>query len=242
MKKRILFPSLIVCLALFGCQQKDTTNDQVDTQAQQNSEPTPPSGIKHSKLGIMAIESYAQAELQTLLDSEFANTYTALPLLNVQYLRRDDQGLYLYSSSLRFKENSSGQILGCDQSEISWNIDTNDIGIGLQGSCFNAVDDQTEYSGDHSSQTIPKESPIKISLEPNPAHNFMSILKIQSVVDEVTVQDVHLNRGNCPLYAKMNSPRKVTFGNWISVDANCNKNKIIEVTISTDQGDWIFKP
>ena len=70
----------------------------------------------------------------------------------------------------------------------------------------------------------------------------MSILKIQSVVDEVTIQDVHLNRGNCPLYAKMNSPRKATFGNWISVDANCNKNKIIEVTISTDQGDWIFKP
>ena len=154
-------------------------------------------------------------------------------------------GIPFYLNLLKSKfsvSQNTGQILGCDQSEISWNIDTNDIGIGLQGSCFNAVDDQTEYSGDHSSQTIPKESPIKISLEPNPAHNFMSILKIQSVVDEVTIQDVHLNRGNCPLYAKMNSPRKATFGNWISVDANCNKNKIIEVTISTDQGDWIFKP
>ena len=67
MKKRILLPSLIICLALFGCQQKDTTNDQVDTQAQKNSEPTPPSGIKHSKLGIMAIESYAQTEVVPLV-------------------------------------------------------------------------------------------------------------------------------------------------------------------------------
>lgn len=167
--------------------KKDATDDIVDTQSQQKSEPTPPSGIKHSELGVMAIESYAQHELQKILDSEFPNAYTALPILNSQYLHQNDEGHYLYSSSLRFKENNSGQILGCDQSDVSWNSDTNEIGIGLQGHCFNPINDQRTDSELESTSMIPATSPIQIRIEPNPAHDFMSIIKIQSVVDEVTV-------------------------------------------------------
>jgi hypothetical protein len=59
---------------------------------------------------------------------------------------------------------------------------------------------------------------------------------------DVTVQEVIVNRGNCPPYAFSfmfgKFPRSLKFGETLKVPATCDE--ILEAEVKTDKGDWTF--
>lgn len=82
---------------------------------------------------------------------------------------------------------------------------------------------------------------ILLQVKMKPHHSFITMIKVQSLVDDVSISNVLVNRGNCPLLQKINNPIRLGFGQMMSVDtSNCGRNKIIEVVVSTNQGDWKF--
>jgi hypothetical protein len=234
MNKKILIALLMTGLTLQGCTKQEAATAET---TQKVKEETPTSGIPISDLGRKDIESNGAKELQKMLDGEFPNTYTVASTDQVKFLHKEDNGYYTYQWNIRFKENSTGNLLGCDGSEVSWDNENTQISPTLKGDCFTVIEEAQNQA-----QAIPETAPVKIALERNPSHDFMSKVRVQAVVDQVTVYNVTLNRGNCPLYENLNpeAPKKIGFGNSLVVDAKCNKDNIIEVVVSTDQGDWTF--
>ncbi|HFK1874675.1 TPA: hypothetical protein ACGW3T_002512 [Pseudomonas aeruginosa] len=64
-------------------------------------------------------------------------------------------------------------------------------------------------------------------------------LQITSKKNEVTINSVEVNRGNCKRYVWEDLPHKMTFGEVLKVDSRyCQK--VVEVSISTSEGDYSF--
>lgn len=100
------------------------------------------------------------------------------------------------------------------------------------------------------------EAPVRIGLEQftNPAYPALNLheqrVHIQSVTDNVTINDVVVNRGNCHI-KKMPSvytgskpvpliPSTLAYGKEvvIKIDGPCN---VVEINTITSQGDWLMK-
>jgi len=61
------------------------------------------------------------------------------------------------------------------------------------------------------------------------------LLKIKAIEDDVTIEEVVANRGDCRLQ-KIKLPRKLSFGQSLSLGAyECD---VIEVQVRTDSGTW----
>ena len=87
------------------------------------------------------------------------------------------------------------------------------------------------------------EPPIKIESydKTNPYNSSVKsvVVKITSKTDEVVIEDVITNRGNCKIFPtfKKRLPSKLTFGNSVEIRfaAPCTA---AQVDVVTDQGDW----
>lgn len=238
MNKKIIITLLTACL-LQACTKNESAEKATLSTAKTESVKTIAPDPKLIEQGKKSIEAQGMLELESALgrESPKANTYSVLMAEPVQFVRQEDNGVFVYTWNVRFQNNATQDVFGCDQSEVTWNKDGDEVVANLTDACFNVL-----VKGQQAEPTTSQTSPIKIKIESNPSHDFMSIIQIQSVVDQVHILNVTLNRGNCPLYEKFKpeAPRTLVFGNTTLVDANCNKNKIMEVVVSTDQGDWKF--
>lgn len=106
-------------------------------------------------------------------------------------------------------------------------------------------------SDDYSSRSI--EPPVRLSLQDKagPAYSTITYLVIQSTVDEVAVNAVEVNRGNCialmtlwepgahyPTHKEVDSPIILKFGGELRLQPSCRA--ILEAKVATSMGDYEF--
>ena len=240
---------LLVCgLSLQACSKTEHATTAAASQAQ--TEATPPSGIPLSEVGKMAIESNGKAALQQLLDQESPNTYTVTSVNNVKFINQDqnNKGLYNYTWNIRFKENATQNTLGCDHTDVLWDSDKNEVGAGLKNECMNVLEEAQNAPSNTAQNTsagTAQTSPIRISLEPDVGQpDYYTNVNIQSTVDQLNFYGLSVNRGNCQVMSdfKPNTYKILHFGSVLKLGARCRRDKIIELTVTTDQGNWTFNP
>lgn len=237
MYKKIIITVLAGCL-MQACTKNESPENTIataKTEAVKTYSPDP----QIIKKGEDDIATYGEETLQYLLDQEYPDRYTVLSVDNIKFMHQESNGLFTYTWNVRFIDNQSEDVLGCDDHELSWNKQTTDIEPTLNQACFTIL--EHGHIPNETVSTIPTTSPVKITVETNPYHSYISMIKIQSVVDDVSITNVTVNRGNCPLLQQISTPRRLGFGQTTAVDtSNCGREKIIEVIVSTDQGDWKF--
>ena len=88
---------------------------------------------------------------------------------------------------------------------------------------------------------------VNIEVKENPAHQYFSyasmyqsIIEIQSTVDQVQVNRVLINRGNCPISHWRQKNPNLKFGNAMQAVLSCDMEQVREVTVDTDQGEFTF--
>ncbi|WP_332605179.1 hypothetical protein [Acinetobacter sp. ESBL14] len=242
MNKKVILVLLAGCL-MQACTKNETTekvsSDSAQTEAVKANTSDSQQFIDQGKKDIA---TYGKETLQYLLDQKYPDRYTAFSVDNVRFLRQQSEELFIYTWNIRFLDNQSDDVYGCDSQQLSWSKRTTDIESTLNEECFNIIErGNTPTSQNETVSTTPATSPIKITVEQNPHYSFIAMIKIQSLVDDVSISNITVNRGNCPLLQKISNPRRLGFGQTTSVDTNnCGKDKIIEVVVSTDQGDWKF--
>ncbi|MCS4297510.1 MULTISPECIES: hypothetical protein [Acinetobacter] len=242
MNKKIILTLLTACL-MQACTKNESTEKASSNTAQTEAVKANTSDSqKFIDQGKNDIATYGKETLQYLLDQKYPDRYTAFSVDNVKFLRQQSEDLFLYTWNIRFLDNQSDDVYGCDSQQLSWNKQTSDIESTLNETCFNVLKRaNTPASQNETTSTIPATAPVKIALEQNPHHSFITMIKVQSLVDDVSISNVTVNRGNCPLLQKIEKPRQLSFGQTTSVDtSNCGREKIIEVVVSTNQGDWKF--
>ena len=86
---------------------------------------------------------------------------------------------------------------------------------------------------------------IKIDTYDKPSYGntYYVEIEITAIVDDVEVQDIIVNRGNCTVFAKnrrnrVRLPRQLHYGEYITVATNprCSAS---EIEVITDDGDWV---
>lgn len=242
MNKKIIITLLAACLMQACTKNESTENTSSKSTQTEAINANTSDSQKFIDQGKNDIATYGKETLQYLLDQKYPDRYTAFSVDNVKFLRQQSEDLFLYTWNIRFLDNQSDDVYGCDSQQLSWNKKTSDIESVLNETCFNIIErGNTPASQNESTSTIPATSPVKIALEQNPHHSFITMIKVQSLVDDVSISNVTVNRGNCPLLQKINNPIRLGFGQMMSVDtSNCGRNKIIEVVVSTNQGEWKF--
>ncbi|MFV5613214.1 hypothetical protein VXQ97_00605 [Acinetobacter baumannii] len=242
MNNKIIITLLVSCL-MQACTKNESTEKASSNTAQTEAvKPNSTDSQQFIEQGKNDIATYGKETLQYLLDQKSPDSYTAFTVDNVRFLRQQSPDLFLYTWNIRFLDNNSDDVYGCDNQQLSWNKKTKDIESTLNDECFNIIERSNHSQNQNeTASNVPETSPVKVVVEENPYHSFMSIIKVQSLVDDVSVSNVTVNRGNCPLYQKITTPRRLGFGQTMSVDTNnCGRAKIIEIVVSTDQGDWKF--
>nr|WP_314747081.1 hypothetical protein [uncultured Campylobacter sp.] len=94
-----------------------------------------------------------------------------------------------------------------------------------------------------------REAPLKItsSTQANRLSGVRySIVEITSLSNNLVIEDIKLNRGNCVIRKMMLTngqieelfPMKLTYGNSVKRTATCKK--ILEAQVVTSDGSWTF--
>ena len=65
------------------------------------------------------------------------------------------------------------------------------------------------------------------------------MLGITSLVDEITIQTVTINRGNCTFWVAATRPR-LRLGQTLDGHITTDNCEPIEVEVTTDQGVWVY--
>lgn len=138
--------------------------------------------------------------------------------------------------------------LGCDDTDVTWDSDKNEVGVGLKGECMNVLEEAQNAPSNTAQNTsagTAQTSPIRISLEPDVGQpDYYTNVNIQSTVDQLNFYGLSVNRGNCQVMSdfKPNTYKILHFGSVLKLGARCRRDKIIELTVTTDQGNWTFNP
>lgn len=149
-------------------------------------------------------------------------------------------------------------IAGCqDASNNKPNVDSTEKAEVIQETQpVNDSDDQystdglTRYENEQSAEEIetpqiPEEAPVRIDLKLNPtwAEYGLGMIDVQSTTDQVTIEKVILNRGQCSaIDNSIKMPVTLSFGRtYRGYINNCSLDKIIEIQINTNLGNWTFK-
>jgi hypothetical protein len=102
------------------------------------------------------------------------------------------------------------------------------------------------------SPSVAEEMAISVSKINTPLHwsngrtTYEPSVKIVAKVDNVTIQQVILNRGNCsgeviwtaPSGEPHSLPKSLKFGETVTLPVKC---EVIEAEVKTDKGNWTFK-
>jgi len=106
-------------------------------------------------------------------------------------------------------------------------------------------DQTTEAPAEEPSQT-PEQAPIRIELKLNSAYAEYGLgkIEVQATTDQVTINQVILNRGQCSaIDNSIKMPITLSFGRtYTGYINNCSLDKIIEVQVNTNLGNWTFNP
>lgn len=70
-------------------------------------------------------------------------------------------------------------------------------------------------------------------------HSFGSMVEVQSTTDLITINDIKVNRGNCEV--KYFKPSTLRFGESRRYQIRCDADKVLEVTVKSDQGSGTFQ-
>lgn len=204
MNKKIILTLMAACL-IQACTKNESTEKASSDSAQTEAVKANTSDSQqYIDQGKNDIATYGKETLQYLLDQKYPDRYTAFSVDNVKFLRQQSEDLFLYTWNIRFLDNQSDDVYGCDSQQLSWNKQTSDIESTLNDECFNIIErGNTPASQNETTSTIPATSPVKIALEQNPHHSFITMIKVQSLVDDVSISNVLVNRGNCPLLQKI---------------------------------------
>ena len=149
-------------------------------------------------------------------------------------------------------------IAGCqDASNNKPNVDSTEKAEMIQETQpVNDTDDQysadglTRYENEQGAEEIetpqiPEEAPVRIDLQLNPAwaEYGLGMIDVQSTTDQVTIEKVILNRGQCSaIDNSIKMPVTLSFGRtYRGYINNCSLDKIIEIQINTNLGNWTFK-
>lgn len=93
-------------------------------------------------------------------------------------------------------------------------------------------------------------SPLIVSVQYNENPEFtidhpegpplLSTVRIQANTDQITVEKVKVNRGQCPINYWIHSNPNLKFGQELTGVLRCDANQVLEVDVITDQGDFTF--
>ena len=150
-------------------------------------------------------------------------------------------------------------IAGCqDASNNKTNVDSTEKAEAIQETQpVNDTDDQysadglTRYENEQNESVeeietpqIPEKAPIRIELKLNSAYAEYGLgkIEVQATTDQVTINQVILNRGQCSaIDNSIKMPVTLSFGRtYTGYINNCALDKIIEVQINTNLGNWKF--
>lgn len=147
-------------------------------------------------------------------------------------------------------------IAGCqDTSNNKPNVDSTEKAEVIQETQpVNDTDDQysadglTRYENESVEEMeapqIPEEAPVRIELKLNSAYAEYGLgkIEVQATTDQVTINQVILNRGQCSaIDNSIKMPVTLSFGRtYTGYINNCALDKIIEVQINTNLGNWKF--
>lgn len=92
---------------------------------------------------------------------------------------------------------------------------------------------------------IPEKAPIRIELKPNSAYAELGLgkIEVQATTDQVIIDKVIINRGQCSaIDNSIPMPVTLSFGRtYTGYINNCALDKVIEVQINTNLGNWTFE-
>ncbi len=150
-------------------------------------------------------------------------------------------------------------IAGCqDASNNKPNVDSTEKADVIQETQpVNDSDDQysadglTRYENEQNESVeeietpqIPEKAPIRIELKLNSAYAEYGLgkIEVQATTDQVTINQIILNRGQCSaIDNSIKMPVTLSFGRtYTGYINNCALDKIIEVQINTNLGNWKF--
>ena len=104
--------------------------------------------------------------------------------------------------------------------------------------------EQNERVEEIETPQIPERAPIRIELKLNSAYAEYGLgkIEVQATTDQVTINQVILNRGQCSaIDNSIKMPVTLSFGRtYTGYINNCALDKIIEVQINTNLGNWKF--
>lgn len=93
---------------------------------------------------------------------------------------------------------------------------------------------------------IPEKAPIRIELKLNSAYAELGIgkIEVQATTDQVIINQIIVNRGQCSaIDNSIPMPVTLSFGRtYTGYINNCALDKVIEVQINTNLGNWTFEP
>ncbi|EPP8817432.1 hypothetical protein NRQ01_003463, partial [Acinetobacter baumannii] len=180
MNNKIIITLLVSCL-MQACTKNESTDKATSNTAQTKAvKANTTDSQQFIEQGKNDIATYGKETLQYLLDQKSTDSYTAFTVDNVRFLRQQSPDLFLYTWNIRFLDNNSDDVYGCDNQQLSWNKKTKDIESTLNDECFNILE-RSNHSQNQNETTsnIPETSPVKVVVEENPHHSFMSIIKVQ---------------------------------------------------------------
>lgn len=104
--------------------------------------------------------------------------------------------------------------------------------------------EQNESVEEMETPQIPEKAPIRIELKLNSAYAEYGLgkIEVQATTDQVTINQIILNRGQCSaIDNSIKMPVTLSFGRtYTGYINNCALDKIIEVQINTNLGNWKF--
>ena len=104
--------------------------------------------------------------------------------------------------------------------------------------------EQNEIGEEIETPQIPEKAPIRIELKLNSAYAEYGLgkIEVQATTDQVTINQIILNRGQCSaIDNSIKMPVTLSFGRtYTGYINNCALDKIIEVQINTNLGNWKF--
>lgn len=126
-----------------------------------------------------------------------------------------------------------------------------DEGAAIEGDDANIVSDEgyTDEGSLNPVKQLLEGEPVEVSYSPNPLMTQMYErpvydIVIQAKTDQVTVNDIIINRGNNCHITKYDRAKKLpvslSFGRIVKLSIGCDPNYIREVEVKTNYGDYKF--
>lgn len=241
MNKKIIITLLTACL-LQACTKNESAEKVTLSTAKTESVKTIAPDPKLIEQGKKSIEAQGMLELESALgrESPKANTYSVLMAEPVQFVRQEDNGVFVYTWNVRFQNNATQDVFGCDQSEVTWNKDGDEVVANLTDACFNVLvkGQQAEPTELTESQTDYQFS-YRIESETVRYGNQSTILYtlvISSESDAPTeLNKIKVNRGNCPIHIIPSQNNLLKFGQSFKVRLHCDAQDVKEVGLVVDK-------